>query len=265
MRQVHWIILIFLIIGIACKSSDEKIKRMEIIPKADFVPIIVEMHLADGLLLTPKIRIGYPGRDSISNYKDILAKHNVTKEIFDRTIEFYEEEPDNLNDLYDEVISELSRLQSEIELSARQMVPDDMMSDLWNQKAVWHLPDDGRINRLAFKIPLTGLGKYMVNATIRMHYDDQSIDPRVTVFFWYDDGTELGQRIPFEPSVIKKNGRIVVHTLSQNLGDSMVTHISGFLLDHNPQNGNWEKHADVLNVKVQHIQSRIKSERSIME
>jgi len=46
----------------------------------------------------------------------------------------------------------------------------------------------------------------------------------------------------------------MTHTLSLNLQDDRVTHISGFLLDHNPRSGNWEKHADVLNVKIQHIQ-----------
>lgn len=265
MRSIHWIILIIIVIGNACRASDEKIKKTEVIPKADLVPILVEMHLADGLLLTSKIRREYPGKDSISNYKDVFKKHNVTKEIFDRTIEFYEDEADNLNDLYDEVISELTRLQSEVEQNAREIIPDDILFDLWNQKAVWNLPDDGRINRLAFEIPLTGLGKYVVTATIRMFQDDQSVDPKVTAFFWFDDGTEMGFRIPFETSIIKKNGKITVHTLIENLEDTRATHISGFLLDHTPQSGNWEKHADVLNVKVQHIQTRVKSDGYVFE
>jgi len=76
----------------------------------------------------------------------------------------------------------------------------------------------------------------------------------VTAFFWFDDGTETGFSIPFEPSPIPKNGKIITHTLSLNLKDDRATHISGFLLDHNPRSGNWEKHVDVLNVKIQHIQ-----------
>lgn len=256
MRSIHWIVLLFVLMGTACQHPEDKIKKSEIIPKADLVPILVEMHLTDGLQLISKIREKYPGRDSISNYKDVLRHHGFTKDIFDRTIEFYEDDPEKLDDLYEEVISELTRLQSEIRHSLREIVPEGMISALWSQKSVWHLPDDGRINRIEFKIPVTGPGKYILTTTIRMHQDDQSIEPRVTAFFWFDDGTETGFSIPFDSSPINKNGKIRIHTLSLNLEDRRVTHLSGFILDHNPQSGNWEKHADVLNVKVQHIRTK---------
>jgi hypothetical protein len=256
MRSIHWIILLCVFVGTACKAPEDKIKKSEIIPREELIPILVEMHLTDGLQLIPGIRAKYPGRDSISNYQDVLMFHGFNKVSFDRTIKFYEDDPEKLDDLYEEVISELTKLQSEIQQSTREMVPEDMMTDLWSQKSVWHLPDDGRINPIEFKIPVPGPGKYMLNTTIRMHQDDQSIEPRVTAFFWFDDGSETGFRIPFDSSPINKNGKIGVHSLSLNLENNRVTHLSGFLLDHNPQIGNWEKHADVLNVKVQYIHTK---------
>jgi len=238
---------------VSCQHPGEKIKKSEIIPKESFVPILVEIHLADALLQMSLVRQDYPGRDSISNYQDILKNHGYTKEMFDKTIEFYERDPDELNDLYEKVVSELTQLQGEIHQQTRQIIPDDLISNIWDQKTVWHLPDDGRINRIGFKIPAKVPGKYILSATIRMHPDDGSIEPRVTAFFWFDDGTEAGFRIPVEPSPIRKDGKISTHTLSLNLQDKRVTHISGFLLDHNPRSGNWEKHADVLNIRIQHI------------
>lgn len=254
MRSIRWFVLLVICLGMACQHPKERVKKTEIIPKENLVPVLAEIHLADALLQMSEVRQNYPGRDSISNYQDILKKHGYTKEMFDRTIEFYENDPDELNDLYEEVVSELTQLQSEINQRTRQITPDDLTSNLWNQKTVWHLPDDGRINRIGFKIPVTGPGKYLLFATIRMHPDDGSIEPRVTAFFWFDDGTETGFSIPFEPSPIPKNGKIITHTLSLNLKDDRATHISGFLLDHNPRSGNWEKHVDVLNAKIQHIQ-----------
>ncbi len=256
MRSIRWITLFFIILALACHQPKDRITKTDIIPKENLVPILVEIHLADALLQMSIVRQNYPGRDSISNYQDILQKHGYSKRMFDHTIEFYENDPDELNDLYEEVISELTQLQSETRPHSRQITQDDPVPDLWNQKTVWHLPDDGSMNRIDFKIPVKGTGRYILTATIRMHPDDESIKPRVTAFFWYDNGTENGFSIPFEPSPIVKNGKIKMHSLSLTLQNDSVTHISGFLLDHDPRGGKWEKHADVLNVKIQYINIR---------
>ena len=256
MRSIHRITLFFIILALACHQPEERITKTDIIPKENLVPILVEIHLADALLQLSIVRQNFPGRDSLSNYQDILQKYGYSKKTFDKTIEFYENDPDELNDLYEEVISELTQLQSETRPFSRQVPQDDLVFDLWDQKTVWHLPDDGSTNRIDFKIPVKGQGRYILITTIRMHPDDESIKPRVTAFFWYDDGTENGFRIPFEPSPIAKNGKIKAHSLSLTLRNDSVTHISGFLLDHDPRGGTWEKHADVLNVKIQYIKIR---------
>ncbi len=253
MRPIRWTILLLIILGIACQDSKERVNKTDIIPKETLVPILVEIHLADALLQMSVVRRNYPGRDSISNYQDILKSHGYSKQMFDKTIEYYESDPDELNDLYEEVVSELTKLQSEIGPRNRQVIQDDLISDLWDKKTVWHLPDDGGTNRISFKIPVKEHGNYILTTTIRMHPDDESINPRVTAFFWYDDGTETGFRIFFQPSPIVKNGKIETHTLSLNLQNDSVTHIAGFLLDHDLQSGNWEKHVDVLSVKLQNI------------
>ncbi len=94
MRSNRWIILLVIFLGVSCQHPGEKIKKSEIIPKESFVPILVEIHLADALLQMSLVRQDYPGRDSISNYQDILKNHGYTKEMFDKTIEFYERDPD---------------------------------------------------------------------------------------------------------------------------------------------------------------------------
>jgi hypothetical protein len=241
---------------IACTPSEDKIRRADLIPVDKLVPIMVEMHLTDGLMQTTSIQMKYPGRDSISNYQDVFRKYGYSKEEFDKTIAYYKNDPDKLNDLYEEVIGELTRFQSEVQQIGRQKVEDDRMPDLWNQKAVWHLPDDGTTNRVEFNIPVSEPGKYILTATIRMHLDDGSINPRISAWFWFNDGTESGFRIPFKSSPIKKNSRIDVHSIALDLKDTRITHVRGYLLDHDPQRGHWEKHADILNVKLQYLRPR---------
>jgi len=214
MKNIRFILYVCFIFITACRPSEDKIRKTDLIPVDNMVPILVEMHLADGLMETTSIRMRYPGRDSISNYQDVLRKHGYSKEVFDKTIAYYNNDPEKLNDLYEVVIEELTKFQSEVQQIGRQKVEDDRMPDLWNQKAVWHLPDDGRINRVPFNIPVSEPGKYILTATIRMHLDDGSINPRITAYFWFNDGTEAGYRIPFETSKIKKNSRIQISSPS---------------------------------------------------
>jgi hypothetical protein len=166
-----------------------------------------------------------------------------------------------LNDIYDDVISELTKFQSELQQSGRQKLPPDKMPDLWNQKVEWRLPDDGITDKIEFNIPVSEPGNYILTITSRIHLDDGSKNPRITAYFWFDNGTKEGFRIPFESVPLEKNSRMRVHTLSKTLEDSRVTHIRGFLLDHDPQSGHWEKHADIMNVKL-HL---IANQRSSME
>ncbi|UCG28010.1 MAG: DUF4296 domain-containing protein [Bacteroidales bacterium] len=258
MRHLRWVILFFIISGIACLHQKSKIPRSEIIPENSLIPILVEMHLADGLMNSSQIRQMYPGRDSISNYQDILQKYGYEKETFDRTIRYYSDQPDDLDDLYENVISELTKLESEIQKTGRQMPTDERETNLWNQKEIWHLPLDGETNRIDFNIPVKGLGQYTLTATILMHEDDESIDPSVTAYFWLDDGSELGHVGYYQLRHIEKNGRITVHSISHELKDDRITHFRGSILDHAPQEGQWKKHADVLNIKV-HYMPLIKS------
>lgn len=253
MRHTSWIILFFIFSGVACLHQKSKIPKSEIIPEKDLIPILVEMHLADGLMNVSEIRYMYPGRDSISNYQDILQKYGYDKEIFDRTIHYYADQTDDLDDLYENVISELTKLYSQIQRTSRQMPQEDKITNLWNQKEVWHLPADGETNPIRFEIPVKGLGKYIITATIRMYEDDESRNPRLTAYFWFDDGTELGFREYFTASPIEKDGIITVHTITHELINRNITHLRGWILDHANQQGKWTKHADVLNIKVHYV------------
>jgi hypothetical protein len=253
MRNIALIAILCILSVSSCRNSDEKIKKTDLIQAEDLVPILVEMHIADGLLESVSMQMKYPGRDSISNYKDILAKHNVSKEHFDQTIGYYKNHPDKLNDVYEEVISELTKFQSELQQSGRQKVTEEQMINIWDQKVVWHLPDDGITNKIDFSIRVSEPGTYILTVTVRLHMDDGSKNPRISAYFWYNDGSRGGFRIPFESVPLKKNSRIRVYTLSLDLEDSRVTHIRGSLLDHDPQSGHWEKHADIMNVKLQVI------------
>ena len=66
---------------------------------------MTDIHLADGLLILPKIKTMYSSLDSITAYTQIIEKHGYTKEIMDKTMKYYFiKDPKKLNKIYDQVL-----------------------------------------------------------------------------------------------------------------------------------------------------------------
>lgn len=91
-----------------------------IIPRDSMVQIITEIHLADAVLNNAQNN-GYIEPDSTPKYySEILKKHNITKEKFDRSIKHYVDQLEEFDNMYDEVIAKLNLKQIEIESSNQQ-------------------------------------------------------------------------------------------------------------------------------------------------
>jgi len=206
--------------------------RSDIIPEEDLVPLLVDIHLSEGLLILSKVRKKYPGRDSISNYIDVINKHGFEKEDFDRTFNFYSNKPDELDEIYELVISELSKMEGRIIGPARYIeeAASQMKHNLWNRKREWHLPPDGEKEQIDFNIPVYVTGTYSLSARIKMYKDDESVNPSVFVYYWYNDGSKYGFRDPFPEIKIEKTGQDSIYKISKMLTDPKVTHMKGSIL-----------------------------------
>jgi len=242
---------LFLLLIISCSGINKKIKKKDIIPEKDLVSVLVDIHIADGIFDIPSVLHKFPGKDSLSNYQDIMKSHGYKLSDLDKTIKYYSRKPDKLEIIYDKVQNKLSQMESEIRNRrySDQNIP--MNDDLWNQKTEWHLPLDGKQNAIQFSIPIKNQGLYTLNAELRIFPDDQSLNPRVTAYFWFDDGSELGKRIFFASKKISKTGTFATYTLSQMTKNPEITHLKGWILDHSskPTPG-WAKHADVKSINV---------------
>jgi hypothetical protein len=250
-------ILLFIILPFSlllfCCNPEEQIRRQDIISEEDFVQLLVEIHLSEGLLIMPNISKKYPGRDSISNYIDVIRKHGFEKEDFDRTIRFYSSKPHKLDNIYELVINELNKIEGEIIRSAMySRNASGIKSNLWNRKRIWHLPEDGEREQINFNIPVYVLGTYSVIARIRMYEDDESLDPSVFAYYWYDDGSKNGYSDPFPERRIEKNGKESIYIISKDITNPKVTHIKGSILYHKRKRGRWLKHVDVTDINVEY-------------
>ena len=224
-------------------------KKKYLIPEKVMVPLLVDMHLADATALyySPgQIRLKI---DSSALYGWIFDKHNVTKMQFDSTIAYYTRHPDRLTRIYDKVIADLSKLESEIK-EAEKAEASRKRVILWEDSKTYMLPNDGRTNRISFSRAVTGLGEYTVTAQIKVFKDDESLAPRINAFFWYDNQTKEGYRDYFKSAPIKKNEMLNTYTITKQLRNENVTHIKGYIYNHSNQDTMFLKHAFISGVKI---------------
>ncbi|MFM2206804.1 MAG: hypothetical protein RL213_779 [Bacteroidota bacterium] len=84
-----------------------------VIPKDSLITVLAELHLADAMNVSEDGGDLLPAEAVASRRAEVLTKHRITKDDFDRTMHYYTEHPDELLAVYDAVVEELTRIQSE--------------------------------------------------------------------------------------------------------------------------------------------------------
>lgn len=243
------LVLASLFIASACKNN----YKPELVIKQDVMTeILTDIYLTDGLLNNHTIRSGFLNTDSIENYMRVIEKHGYSIEEFNENLEYYfRARPREYEEIYGSVLAILSEMQTRN--NEEKGMQDPSSNNLWNEKVSYRMPDDGTANPIEFSIPAEGIGKYSLLARITLFQDDQSLDPRSNVYFWYDDGTEEGYRDFWDTVFYEKSSRAQSIKLGKDLNDTNITHIKGRLIDFTPQSGHWEMHSSVSGIRISRI------------
>jgi len=236
------------VFSISCsKTGDNQIKKSDIIPQKEFVSLLTDLYISDGLLSIPLIKDIFQMKDSTLNYIDVIRSHGYTKEKVDLTFKYYfMNDPKKLEKIYDQVIAKLSEIQSRLE-SQVSVTPT---FNLWNMRHSYSIPSDGVHNKLSFSIPVHDTGTYYFMFDAQVYPDDQSANLRTKIFFWKPDSTKDGVIKYWSPSYYIRDGEKHSYTIRNTLTDSTFTHINGWLLEHDSQPGRWIKHVKITNIRV---------------
>jgi hypothetical protein len=161
------------------------------------------------------------------------------------------ENPEVLDKVLDKVVNELVMLETEKDtrkISARE--EEEASNNLWKRKKEWILPRDGRKESLAFKIPIKEVGVYTLSADVRVMPSDESINPEMIVWFFSDDSTDEGFRLNVKSTQYLKDSISREIKITNILTDSTVTYIMGYFMNHQPQNGDWQKNTKISNISI---------------
>jgi hypothetical protein len=248
MRNILKILIIIITLTfISCSGNGGKIKRSQRIPDKDLVSILTDLYIADGLIALPSIHARFSAKDSAGNYIAIIEKHGYTKDRMDKTMKYYFiNNPKKLEKIYDQVLARLSEIQSRLVT----VVPSApvVSYNLWTGQPSYYVPEAGITNSIFFSIPVKDTGLYELSLTTLVYRDDQSLNPRINVFFWHADSSKTGVRDYWNTIELQKDGKRHDYTLSKRLTDTTFTHFNGWLLFNDAKTGRWEKHALVENL-----------------
>ncbi len=257
-------IVIFLISG--CSSHPKGPPGKGIINQDRFVDLLVDIHFYEGVYsVTESITTHHRdmSHDTVDFYQGIFEKHGVTREEFQKSFNYYSYSPSQFEKLYTRVIDELNKRMSEAEMKELDLLeqpiadqsPPGGSGNLWTLSENWSFPGPDTNKMISFKIPARGPGTYTFTANIRLDGRDISENPRVSLWFWYDDGTEYGYRENFIPFHLDKDGRARQVTVSRELTNTGVTHVKGRVLDLSNPEDTGDRHARVRNIRLSFSES----------
>lgn len=237
-------ILFFIIVItlVSCKDQESDLY----IPRDKFIAILTDVHLADGYYSS-----NYEGRkthgDSINLYNAVLKNYGYTKAQFDTTLRFYAVNTSEFDKLYEEVITRLSKTEQDNYMGRSS---DESGSDnIWYGKNMWILPDEGAQRKIPVSLKLKGKGKYVVSFNYKLYPDDESKNPRLNLYFSTDSAAKQ-KKDTLKTITYLKDARTSIVTITKELKDSTLTHLKGYLFDHDEKNGKWKKHAVISGLRV---------------
>ncbi len=248
MRRCLVVLLVLAVLSSCGRGKEEKDR---IIPKEDLVSVLEDIYLANGIFSLTSMRKMFPGTDSLSNYRDIVAKYGYTLEDLRKTINHYthEERIEKLVQVYEEVVKDLSTLQ-EKSFEEETLGPAGRkhmgVDDLWVGDREYHLPRQGQRNKIPFKVKIPGPGMYTLSLMVKVHRDDGSRKPYIHV--WFSDGK--GKKIEWRKQTLRQDGEWHQYILAKKLTDPLYGYLEGFLMDDENRDGHYIKQVDIRDIRL---------------
>jgi hypothetical protein len=242
------LIMIFLITG-ACSSRKSRLDKRHMIPEKEMVSLMTDFQIADGLLILPKITSWTSSLDSITTYIQIIEKHGYTKEIFDKTMKYYfYHDPKKLNKIYDQVLGILSEMESRIIKESATLTSP--LTNQWPGKEYYLFPASSGSDSTMFDMALYRTGLYTLSFSVTLYPDDQSVNPKPSVFLTSPDSINTGKRQYLKSIYYLKDGLSHNYSLTFTIPEKKPRNVRGWLFDFDNLTVDFEKHIKIENISI---------------
>lgn len=86
-----------------------------IIKKEEMVKVLADIHITEATINLRNVSSTNTVSLNAALYKNVFVKHKISKEEFEKSYAFYSSNTELFNDVYDNVITELTKMQAEEE------------------------------------------------------------------------------------------------------------------------------------------------------
>jgi hypothetical protein len=250
-KMIRFVFLMLMIISLltgACTSRKSNLDRKNLIPEKDLISLLTDIHIADGLLILPTINAWCSNLDSIETYIQVIEKHGYTKEIMDKTMNYYfVNEPKKLNKIYDHVLGILSEWESRIDKQAA--VELARITNLWRGKDFYSFPSVSGNDSTMFSTTLYIPGVYKLSFSATFFPDDQIFNPETIAYTSSSDSLETSKKRYITSIQYLKDGRPHNYNLFFQVEDN-VSHFKGWLIYFEDRPDEILKHLQIENISL---------------
>jgi len=241
--------LFSLLIAVSLASCNSNSRYGKVIPHNEFRDILIDIHLIDASYMANSSKYSFHN-DTVNFYNDILSRYGYNKAIFDSSVRYYVQQQKEFDIIYEEIITELNKLQNEVYLLQRFEV--DTSQILYKSKKQWFLPKDGTTEKIPFDVVLkkNDTIRHSIFVQLKVYKDDKSRNPHLTAYYWYNNGSKDGYREYFPEIEYEKSNKGHSYSTSLRPKNKKVTHIRGYVLDTDWKPFFNKKHIDVKSIIV---------------
>jgi len=119
----YYFALFLIVILFSCKPENQQLKPDKLIPHEKMIPLLVDIHIADAVLTKGHYKVKADTSRKLSLYNSIFLKYKITRKQFDESIAYYTGNPLEMEDIYDKVLEEFSKKESEVDKELKKNPP----------------------------------------------------------------------------------------------------------------------------------------------
>jgi len=252
-RFAFLFLIISSLIAGSCYNRKSQADKKNLIPEKDLISLLTDIYIADGLLALPNINAWSSNLDSITSYIQIIEKHGYTKDIMDKTMNYYfVNDPKTLNKIYDQVLGILSEMESRVE--KQTALEQARISNLWRGKDFYSFPSSSGNDSTIFNTTLYRPGIYKLSFSATLFPDDQTINPRPVAYTCSADSLETGKRRFINSIEYLKDGHPHTYSLSFRVLTD-ISYLRGWLIYYEDQPDDLVKDIQIENISLTYSSS----------
>jgi hypothetical protein len=113
MKKIFGAFLLLISLGSCYHTAPDPAFDMQLVLSSDsMVSLLTDIHLVDGIITDLKAKKIPASHLSSEYFEIILQKHNIDKAVFDESMRYYAFHTEDLNEIYEKVIINLSKRES---------------------------------------------------------------------------------------------------------------------------------------------------------